>query len=157
MTDIYKLILAWKNKGYISWSHGGGMISFVVRRSIMFSGGPLGGTALSFIADSQYSLEPIWNSPGSQAFHQYSICSGSTSFSGHVSTTSTSLSSVKASTICPNASLVRKSAKSSHRASLCLCWIVAIFLFLPHGWTVGQLMKLHVCFEHPNNNKIPIT
>jgi hypothetical protein len=34
VTDIYKLILAWKNKGYISWSHGGGIISFVVRRSI---------------------------------------------------------------------------------------------------------------------------
>ena len=40
---------------------------------------------------------------------------------------------------------------SSHWVS---CSQGDLFSFSPYGWTVGQLMKLHVCFVHPNKDEI---
>jgi len=51
--------------------------------------------------------------------HSLSICSGSTSHSGHVLTTRHSLSSVYWLMTAAKASLVRKLPKSSHSASSC--------------------------------------
>ena len=77
-------------------SSSGSLYLSLYESSFMSRMGPSrGGTFESaFIADSQYSFEPMRKGPISCAFHQRSISMGSTWFSGQVFTTRTSLSSV---------------------------------------------------------------